>query len=885
MTADASPRVLLLDGHSLAYRAFYALPVENFATSTGQATNAVYGFTSMLINLLRDVHPSHIAVAFDVSRTTFRTERFPEYKATRSASPAEFAGQVELIKQVLAAMNITELSVPNFEADDIIATLATQGESQGLLVDIVTGDRDAFQLINDNITVLYPKRGVSELAQMTPAAVLEKYGLEPRFYADFAAIRGDKSDNLPNIPGVGEKTAVKWINEYGGLDGVIKNVDQIKGKVGQSLASHLDQVITNRALTELVRNVALEVEVEDLAWAGVDRERVHEIFDALEFDVLRRRLFDILGEAEESSADRDAVAVTLSDQNPSDWLAAHAHGPVALLVLGHWAKGAGHLEALVLAAAGQAVLFIEAADINTQVRDWLADPNRPKVMHDAKPSMLVLRSQGLECAGLVMDTALAAYLLLPGQRSFQLRDLAMRIAKLELPELESGNQPTLDVFDVDSRQVPLAQEAMALLALSEALGQQLRAKNTLALLEEVELPILLILVEMEAAGIAVDVEVFDRLAEGFAVSIRQAEEQAWAIAGEKFNLGSPKQLQEILFDKRNLPKTKKIKTGYTTDAESLQSLFLQTHDPLLEEILKFRDAAKLKQTVVGLTSAIAQDNRIHTTFNQMVAATGRLSSQDPNLQNIPIRTEAGRAIRGGFVVGEGYETLLTADYSQIEMRIMAHLSEDAGLIAAFRDGEDLHTSVGAKVFGVAPGDVTAEMRRQVKAMSYGLAYGLSSFGLSQQLGISRGEAQVLMDEYFLRFGGVRDYLAQVVEQARATGWTETIMGRRRYLPDLNSDNRQRRGIAERMALNAPIQGSAADLVKVAMIKVSAALQDAQLRSRMLLQVHDELVLEVAPGELETVTELVRTHMGQAYELAVPLDVSVGVGISWAAAGH
>ena len=889
MATDEPLRLMLLDGHSLAYRAFYALPVENFSTTSGQPTNAVYGFTSMLINVLRDERPSHIAVAFDVSRTTFRTERFPDYKATRSASPAEFAGQVDWVRTVLDALGIRSLSVEGYEADDIIATLAHEATGKGFDVQIVTGDRDAFQLVDDQTTVLYPKRGVSDLARMDPDAVEAKFGLAPERYADFAALRGDKSDNLPGIPGVGEKTAAKWINEFGGLDGLVEHAAEVKGKVGESLRAHLDQVILNRQLTQLVDDVPLDTGVDDLRWDGFAREQVHEVFDDLEFQVLRERLFSIFADEVASEAATE-LGVNLSDATPAEWLSRHASAEIGLVVVGSWGRGTGSVDALVLGAADGDALWV-AIDPDGQsdpsVVSWLADDSAPKVLHDAKGPELALMAQGWQLGGLVMDTALAAYLLLPGQRSFDLPDLAARFAHIDLSDAADAadGQLSLGDFAVADRMEPRAREAVALLAVAHQLREQLAARGGTALLDEVELPTLHLLAQMERDGIAVDRDYLTSLEAQYSESVKAAEEEAWAIAGRKFNLGSPKQLQELLFNERQLPKTKKIKTGYTTDAEALAGLYAQTEDPLLATILRFRDVSKLRQTVAGLLPLIDGSSRIHTTFNQMVAATGRLSSTDPNLQNIPIRTEEGRQIRAGFVVGEGYETLLTADYSQIEMRIMAHLSADEGLIDAFRSGEDLHTTVGSRVFGVPADEVDPEMRRKVKAMSYGLAYGLSAFGLAGQLGISRGEASDLMDEYFLRFGGVRDYLHAVVEEARATGWTQTLLGRRRYLPDLNSDDRGRRAMAERMALNAPIQGSAADLVKVAMIRVDHALRSDGMGTRILLQVHDELVLEVAPGETAAATEVVTREMAAAYELAVPLEVSIGTGRSWAEAGH
>ena len=892
-SSSGTERLLLLDGHSLAYRAFYALPVENFSTTTGQPTNAVYGFTSMLINALRDESPTHVAVAFDLSRQTFRTTEFPEYKATRAASPAEFSGQIPLIRDVLSAMSIPALDAEGFEADDVIATLTTQATAEGFDVAIITGDRDAFQLVGEHVTVLYPKKGVSDLARMTPAAVEEKYGLTPSQYPDYAALRGDPSDNLPNIPGVGEKTAAKWIREFGSLHELVARVDEVPGKAGASLREHLDQVITNRRLTELVRTVPLDSSPHDLVRAGMDRTTVHEVFDSLQFRVLRERLFATLGAdvATVGNAESPPGAEMSVTGDLRSWLAQRDPAErLGVEVAGHWGAGTGDISLLAVAGSdGSGAWCVPSAlspDAESAVVEWLTDPDRPKALHDAKGPLLAMSARGWSVRGLTADTALSAYVLLPGQRSFDLGDLVARFLGRELiaPATDDG-QLTLDGDDDEGRARDLVSRADAVRELADALDTELTKRGGSDLVRAVELPLEHVLMRMERVGIAVDADYLRQLEDEFARTARSAEEEAVALVGRPFNLGSPKQLQEILFGERQLPKTKRIKTGYTTDAEALAWLGETTEDPLPVVLLRWRDVSKLRQTVAGLLPLIDADGRIHTTYNQLVAATGRLSSQDPNLQNIPIRSEDGARIRHGFVAGSGYESLLTADYSQIEMRIMAHLSEDEELIAAFKSGEDLHTTVGSQVFGVAPEDVTAEMRRRIKAMSYGLVYGLSAFGLSQQLGIDTDEARRLMDEYFARFGGVRDYLATSVEQARVTGYTQTLLGRRRYLPDLTSDVRPRREMAERMALNAPIQGSAADVIKVAMLRVSAALDASALRSRLLLQVHDELVLEVAPGEHDAVETLVREQMGAAYPLSVPLVVSVGVGRSWQEAGH
>ncbi len=905
---DGRPVLLLLDGHSLAYRAFYALPVDNFSTSTGQHTNAVYGFTSMLINLLRDEHPTHVAAAFDVSRKTFRSAKFPEYKAQREKSPDEFSGQVPLAKDVLAALDIRTLELDGYEADDIIATLATQAQQMGYKVLVCTGDRDALQLVTDDVTVLYPRKGVSDLVRFTPEEVEAKYGLTPRQYPDFAALRGDKSDNLPGIPRVGEKTAAKWIREYGSLDGLVDHADEVRGKVGESLREHLPQVLTNRELTEMVRDLTLQYSPDQLELGGWDREKIHTLFDQLEFAVLRDRLFATLSSAEpEADEGFDVQGEVLAPGALGAWLAAHA-GPGArhgLTVVAPQRVYGTDAEALAFAAADGTGAYVRTTELTPEdeaaLGRWLADASVDKALHDGKWAIHALRGRGWTLGGVTSDTVLAAYLLRPGQRRFDLEDLSLRYLHRELraDDAAAGADAQMTLLDAGGGADPAADETALL---REAQAQMLRTRATVdlaaafdeelaridavALLTDIELPMLFVLADLEAAGIAVDADHMHDLRSAFAARVTEAADAAYAaIGGQQINLGSPKQLQAVLFDQLDMPKTKRTKTGYTTDADALQTLFEKTGHPFLEHLLEHRDATRLKVTVDGLLKTVADDGRIHTTFNQTVAATGRLSSTEPNLQNIPVRTEAGRRIRHGFVVGEGYDVLLTADYSQIEMRIMAHLSGDAGLIEAFNTGEDLHNFVGSRAFGVPIDEVTPELRRRVKAMSYGLAYGLSAYGLAQQLKISAAEAKEQMDAYFARFGAVRDYLHAVVEQARKDGYTETIYGRRRYLPDLTSDNRQRRDVAERAALNAPIQGSAADIIKVAMINLQRALAGEKLRSRVLLQVHDELVLEVVAAERERIEELLRREMSGVIALSVPLDVSIGAGRSWDEAAH
>ncbi|BBX83126.1 DNA polymerase I [Mycolicibacterium aubagnense] len=889
------PTLMLLDGNSLAFRAFYALPAENFKTQGGLTTNAVYGFTAMLINLLRDEKPSHVAAAFDVSRKTFRKEKYPEYKEGRAATPDEFRGQIDITKEVLGALGITVLAEEGFEADDLIATLATQAQAADFRVLVVTGDRDSLQLVSDDVTVLYPKKGVSDLHRFTPDAVVEKYGLTPTQYPDFAALRGDPSDNLPGIPGVGEKTAAKWINQYGSLQALVDHVDEVKGKVGDSLRANLSNVILNRELTDLVKDVPLPHTPEALRVQPWDRDRIHQLFDDLEFRVLRDRLFDTLSPVEpEVELGFDVRGGLLEPGTLAAWLSEHSNGSrFGMAVNGTHKAFDGDATALAIVSASGEGVYIDTARLDAEdeaaLASWLADPGPPKALHEAKLAWHDLLGRGWNLSGVTSDTALAAYLVRPGQRSFALDDLSVRYLGREL-RAESAEQQQLSLLDdpdeVDDAAIQaLIVRAAAVGELADALDVQLAGIDSLALLGQMELPVQRALAEMENAGIAVDIELLGRLQSQFADQIRDAAEAAYAAIGEQINLGSPKQLQVVLFDKLEMPKTKRTKTGYTTDADALQSLLDKTGHPFLQHLLAHRDATRLKVTVDGLLNAVASDGRIHTTFNQTIAATGRLSSTEPNLQNIPIRTEAGRLIREAFVVGKGFAELMTADYSQIEMRIMAHLSQDEGLLNAFNTGEDLHTFVASRAFGVPSEEVTAELRRRVKAMSYGLAYGLSAYGLASQLKISTEEAKQQMDQYFDRFGGVRDYLHSVVEQARKDGYTSTVLGRRRYLPELDSSNRNVREAAERAALNAPIQGSAADIIKVAMINVDGAMKAAGLKSRVLLQVHDELLFEVAEGERDALEKLVREQMGSAYPLDVPLEVSVGYGPSWDAAAH
>ena len=888
-----SGKLLLIDGHSVAYRAFYALPVENFATTTGQHTNAVFGFTSMLINVLRDEQPTHLVVAFDVARESFRTEEYPEYKANRAKSPDEFKGQVALVKDVLEALNIPYLEKPGYEADDIIASLSTKAEAEGYDVYIVTGDRDAMQLVSDHVTVLYPRKGVSDLARMTPETVTEKYLVPPARYPELAALVGESSDNLPGVPGVGPKTAAKWLEQYDGLDNLVARAEQVPGKAGESFRAHLDSVVRNRRLNALVRDLDLGLPLDAAARHEWDRERVHQLFDALEFRVLRERLLDLAPTEPVATESFTVDGARLATGEVAGWLAEHAGARTAVHFVGHWGGGSGDIAALALASADGAGAYLDTADLSPDddaaLAGWLADPSRGKLLHGAKGPTLACWSRGWDLVGVAQDTLLAAYLLRPDQRTYDLGDLVVRYLQRELsaePAAADAPQAGFDFEDVDDGSMDRALlHARAVFDLAEALGAQLVERNASALMTDVELPLQRTLAEMERVGVAVDTDRLRALRDEFDAAVGAAQQAAFDVLGHEVNLGSPKQLQTVLFDDLGMPKTRRTKSGYTTDAEALESLFAKTEHPFLGHLLAHRDQIRLRQTVDGLLAAIGDDGRIHTTYVQTIAATGRLSSTDPNLQNIPIRTSMGRQIRSAFVPGAGFESLMSADYSQIEMRLMAHASGDEGLIEAFTSGRDFHNEMASLVFRVEPEDVTGEMRARIKAMNYGLAYGLSAFGLSNQLKISVGEAKALMEDYFTRVGGVSQYLASVVEEARKRGYTETMLGRRRYLPDLTTTNRQRREMAERAALNSPIQGSAADVIKVAMINVARAITAQGLASRMLLQVHDELVFEVASGERERLTELVHAEMTGAFSLAVPLEVSVGVGDSWQSAAH
>lgn len=899
--------LLIIDGHSMAFRAFYALPADKFATRTGQCTNAVYGFVSMLVKLLETESPSRVAVAFDVSRESFRTAEYPEYKGTRDETPAEFKGQVELISQVLDAMGIVSLRKEGYEADDILATLAKRGGEAGMRVLVVSGDRDSFQTVTDRVTVLYPGMSPGDLKRMTPEAVEAKYGVPPHRYPEIAAIVGETSDNLPGVPGVGPKTAAQWITSFDGLDNLLERAGEVKGKRGEALRAHLEDVRRNRRLNRLLTDLEIGVGLDDLVRRSTDRDGLFALFDSLEFGGLRSRVMNV---ADAGRAPIDEGVARDSEAGPWD-------APLDLVVadgatdIVAWAKRAGTVESVWVEGSGAPargridLLALHAGSgalvVNPTALDAAQDAALAAVLagaseaivHDAKALSHALRAQGWTAPWPKRDVQLAAYLVRPDSRSVTMDDLLARYLDVDP---DAGSDPGA-LFDMDDGEgAPAAalragRTARALPFLWERLASELAASGEESLLADIELPVSRVLADMEDTGIAVDRSLLEDQSAAFGAEVAAARAEAIDVIGEEVNLSSPKQLQRILFEVLDLPKTKRTKTGYTTNAEALLDLRERTRGVggpgfvFLDRLLVHRDRIKLKQMVDSLIGAILPDGRIHSSFSQVVAATGRLASSDPNLQNIPARTPDGLRIRSAFIAGPGYESLMSADYSQIEMRIMAHLSGDRGLIEAFASGEDLHRTMAAMVFGVPVDEVTPEQRSRIKATSYGLAYGLSPFGLAQQLKIPVPEASALRDRYFERFGGVRDYLDEIVEQARKDGYTATMLGRRRYLPDLQSPNRQRREMAERAALNAPIQGSAADIIKIAMVNVVETLKEAGLASRVLLQIHDELLLEIAPGEAEEVETIVRSEMARPVEMSVALDVAVGIGRDWMAAAH
>ncbi|MCX6495790.1 MAG: DNA polymerase I [Rhodoluna sp.] len=883
------PTLLLIDGHSLAFRAFYALSPDAFKTPDGQHTNAVHGFISMMLNILQNEKPTHLAVAFDLSRNSFRTEEYPEYKGTRGETPPEFNGQTELLTEALAAMNILTLTRENYEADDVIASLADQGAAAGYKVLIVSGDRDTFQLIQDDVTILYPVKGVMNLARMTDEAVLEKYGIHAKQYPDLAALVGETSDNLPGVPGVGPKTAAKWLQQYGDLSGVLAAQNDIPGKVGESLREHQQLAVRNRRLNHLVRDLDCGYTFDAFAMKPVNETAVRNAFTKMHFRSLLERVLRGLGVAEGS---KPAAEVKAVEQEVVEEVATRVE-----LLMPKEAKNKAEALAKIYSSPKPSAVFFDFGDesilgagiANQGARTslsfkefdkdfyaWLSSA-QPKVVFNAKAAERALLGTGKKLDGLVDDPMLMAYIDNPLRRGFDAEALVAEYLGVQL-ETESEEELVQPERDLSSL-------AWHVFQLNQALASVLAKSKQTEVYKQVELASSNPLAKMEHTGITVDVAGLAKLVKKLDTEISKIANECFEIIGKEINLASPKQLQTVLFEDLGMAGTSKVKTGFSTNAEALTTLFEQNGHPFLEKLLSHREVTKIRQIVETISKSVGTDSRIHTTYVQTGTSTGRLSSENPNLQNIPVRSDRGRLIRDAFIVGEDFETLLTADYSQIEMRILAHLSQDEGLIEAFKSGEDLHKFVGSRIYGVPPAEVTGAMRSKVKAMSYGLVYGLSEYGLAKQLRITNADAKQLMADYFDRFGGVRRYLSEVVEEAKLRGYTETIAGRRRPFPDLQSKIFAVKENARRAALNAPIQGTAADIMKTAMINVDKALVKSKVKSRILLQVHDELVIEVAKGELAKVQELVIQGMTEAATLAVPLDVSVGIGKSWDEAAH
>lgn len=950
MTVPTNETLLVVDGHSLAFRAFFALPVDNFSTSSGQATNAVWGFATMLAQVIDAEKPDHLGVAFDVKGGTFRNEMLPQYKGTREAAPEELLTQLPLIQRMLTALGVTYIEKPGFEGDDVIATLATMGDKAGYHTLVLSGDRDAFQLVDDNVTVLYPGHHFKDLKHMTPQSIIDKYKVTPAQYPDLAALRGETADNIPGVPGVGDGFAAKWINQFGSLDGICEHADEIGGKKGESLRANIDQVKLNRKVNALVRDVDLGVDIEDLTFGTVDVAQIDALFKELEFGPrTKSRVLKTFNTGAKASNTSGAGESTNNEQNEQDssldlnlpeptsitapeqfdeWVKAHrvevkVPGEIADFTVSDYGDGSqrhaicgdavGHAwtvaawgderpgrataQAIAVATATSAAIVpLPFTDtLRAQLARFLKSEHSRTIVHGYKELLHLLGAVDLDMDLPMFDTKLAGYLAQPDFHADSLKQAAEHFLDIHFTETEQPSQGTLDFDDDQVEEDPnehRLRDLAIIRSLAVTLGPIIDEREQCWLMRAIELPVSRVLHGMEHTGAKVDSVRLVSMRDQFAAEARQAQEMAWEYAGTEINLQSPKQLQKVLFEDMGLKPTKRTKSGsYTTNAAALQDLYVKSVDNerangFLGALLRHREINKLKQIVQTLIDATnTSDERIHTTFEQTVAATGRLSSVDPNLQNIPNRNAAGREIRGVFVPGEGYEALMSCDYSQVELRIMADLSDDEALIEAFRSGADFHKYVASMVYKLPVDQITGDQRSHVKAMSYGLAYGLSTYGLAQQLKIAPREAEALKNRYFDTFGKVHDYLESLVANAREKGYTETIFGRRRYFPALHSTNRVAREAAERAALNAPIQGSAADIMKIAMIRAEQTLAEAHVKSRIILQIHDELVVEIAPGEGDQVTELVRNAMEHAVDLAVPLDVSCGIGSDWQLAAH
>lgn len=950
VTVPTNETLLVVDGHSLAFRAFFALPVDNFSTSSGQATNAVWGFATMLAQVIDAEKPDHLGVAFDVKGGTFRNEMLPQYKGTREAAPEELLTQLPLIQRMLTALGVTYIEKPGFEGDDVIATLATMGDKAGYHTLVLSGDRDAFQLVDDNVTVLYPGHHFKDLKHMTPQSIIDKYKVTPAQYPDLAALRGETADNIPGVPGVGDGFAAKWINQFGSLDGICEHADEIGGKKGESLRANIDQVKLNRKVNALVRDVDLGVDIEDLTFGTVDVAQIDALFKELEFGPrTKSRVLKTFNTGAKASNTSGAGESTNNEQNEQDssldlnlpeptsitapeqfdeWVKAHrvevkVPGEIADFTVSDYGDGSqrhaicgdavGHAwtvaawgderpgrataQAIAVATATSAAIVpLPITDtLRAQLARFLKSEHSRTIVHGYKELLHLLGAVDLDMDLPMFDTKLAGYLAQPDFHADSLKQAAEHFLDIHFTETEQPSQGTLDFDDDQVEEDPnehRLRDLAIIRSLAVTLGPIIDEREQCWLMRAIELPVSRVLHGMEHTGAKVDSVRLVSMRDQFAAEARQAQEMAWEYAGTEINLQSPKQLQKVLFEDMGLKPTKRTKSGsYTTNAAALQDLYVKSVDNerangFLGALLRHREINKLKQIVQTLIDATnTSDERIHTTFEQTVAATGRLSSVDPNLQNIPNRNAAGREIRGVFVPGEGYEALMSCDYSQVELRIMADLSDDEALIEAFRSGADFHKYVASMVYKLPVDQITGDQRSHVKAMSYGLAYGLSTYGLAQQLKIAPREAEALKNRYFDTFGKVHDYLESLVANAREKGYTETIFGRRRYFPALHSTNRVAREAAERAALNAPIQGSAADIMKIAMIRAEQTLAEAHVKSSIILQIHDELVVEIAPGEGDQVTELVRNAMEHAVDLAVPLDVSCGIGSDWQLAAH
>ncbi|MBV8160378.1 MAG: DNA polymerase I [Acidimicrobiia bacterium] len=887
-------KILLLDGNSLAYRAFFALPTD-LATASGQVTNAVFGFTSMLINLLKDHQPDGIGVAFDRAEPTFRHALVPEYKAGRAEAPDILRQQLGLVRQVLEALKIPMVDAAGFEADDVIATLATQAKTSGDEVIVVTGDRDEYQLVEDpSVKVLYNRRGVSDYVLYDSAGIKARTGVTPAQYPQYAALRGDPSDNLPGVPGVGEKTAAKLINTYGDLDGIFANVDNNTPKLRESLKAYEPQVRQNAQATPLVRDVPLEVALDDLRMGQWDAEEVRTLFTFLEFRTLWDRLIEAVGDGGAAEATpTETLEVTVqrltSAQEAVEALQRLAGSPEVVAVGASWEGIEGWSPLLAVAFAsgqepGAAVLLPAAVLVDQKVVGALAtlvgEAGPPLEAHRAKELMRALDPLGVDVRSLDLDTAVGAYLVDPGESDYLLEDLCVRYLGVELRSADAPPAGQLDLDGAQDRPVEEAgRRAVAVGRLAPALREAMAARNLFKLYDDVERPLIRVLARMERVGVRVDVEYLRDLISGLETEVRRLEREIQDDAGETFVVNSTQQLRRILFEKLGLQPQKRTKTGFSTDAASLEKL--RGQHPVIDKLLRYREVEKLRSTYgESLLAFVADDGRIHASFNQTVARTGRLSSENPNLHNIPIRREEGRRFRRAFIPAEGWQ-FLVADYNQIELRVIAHLAEDPGLIEAFTSGRDIHATTAARVFGVDPADIDLNQRSTAKMISYGLAYGMEAYGLGQRLGIPTEDAALILSAYFEAFPKVREYMERVVAEARDRGYTETLFGRRRQIPELSSDNYRVRQAGERQAMNAGIQGLAADIFKIALVRLDRSLEDEGLASRLVLQVHDEVILEVPPDEHDHAAELTVAAMSGACELCVELAVNLSWGDSWA----